>query len=419
MSSIMPNLIRKAGLAAAVAASVVATFCAREAVAQDHDARERALVDAYDASGVALFKEFSAKPGNIVFSPYSIGTAMAMVLAGARGDTERETAAVLKQTLGRDQIADANGTVRATLMSDDKSGAKSPPSVSLLIANALMLGPRGDLVSDDYTALLKDKYDAEIFKNAGLDAINGWVNRKTQGNIDRIIDRLDPNNVATLLDAVYFKAKWAAPFRKERTAGARFDLSPGQHADVPTMHQSDDMAIATRAGYRAIRLPYAIGSLGMIILLPDAIDGAAPLAQRLDAREWAEVAAALHDPANEKFVDLALPRFKTKFGAELAPLFARQGMIRALDPKLADFSGISGKPPSQAPLFISSIVHRAMIDVMEEGTEAAAVTGVGVAKASVVRRPSETFRVDHPFLFAITDDATGAILFQGRITDPR
>ena len=419
-------------------ASFIASSCI-EANAQALGPQERTLVEAYNASGTALFKDFAAKPGNIVFSPYSIGTAMAMALQGARGENGRQMAGVFKQTLPREEIAEANATVRAALQSYDKSGAKCPgglkpsdancqgvPSASLLIANALMLGPRGELVSGEYAGLLKDKYGADIFKNAGVDEINNWVNRATQGKIDRIVDRVDPNNVATLLDAVYFNAKWAARFHKGATIAERFNLNVRAHMDVPTMHLQADFAITPRLGnrvaqpasYRAIRLPYEVGSLGMIILLPDAVDGAALIAQHIDAREWAEIAATLRDPANEKFIDHVLPRFKTKFTADLASPFTQQGMVRAFDPKLADFSGISGKPPTQVPLFISAIAHRAMIDVMEDGTEATAATSVAVAVASV-RRPSETFRIDHPFLFALMDDASGAILFQGRITDPK
>lgn len=450
-------MLRQAGIIAATVAVLVNGALAQERSSQDGP---RALVAAYNASGVALFKEFSFKPGNIVFSPYSIGTAMAMVLAGARGSTESEMASVLKQNLTPAQIADANQAVRATLSGYDKSGASPqcrgglkfngkrcegapdangycpvpggregalcvgpplmPPSASLLIANALMLTGNGDLVSSDYATLLKEKYGADIFKNAALDDINGWVKSRTQGKIDRIVDKLDPKTIAAVLNAVYFRANWATRFAKEQTKDERFNPSRQKSANVPTMHLQAHLAVATRAGYRAIRLPYEIGTLAMIVLLPSEIDGAAKLVQRLDANEWAEVAGILRAPASIKLVDLTLPRFKTEFRADLVSSFSKQGMRRAFDGKFADFGGISGRPPSQVPLFISAIAHRAVIDVMEAGTEAAAATGVVMA-VSAVRRPEEpvTFRVDHPFLFALVDDESGAILFQGRIADPR
>ncbi len=445
----------------AIAAAVVATLTAGGAAAQPAQAAQddaHALVAAYNASGVELFRQFAAKPGNIVFSPYSIGTAMAMALAGARGENAREMARVLQQSLPRGRIDAANGAVRAKLAAYDRTGATPrcpgdlqlsgdhcegapdtrgfcafpgrrqgdicvvapihPPSATLMVANALMLARRADVVADDYVTLLNDKYGAEVFKNAGLAEVNGWVDRKTRGKIDRILDRLDANAAAVILDAVYFKAKWATRFRKEATGGEFFSLSRRHKAKVPTMHLHAHLAVAARPGYRAIRLPYEVDALGMIILVPDEIEGATLLAQRFDAREWTDVAAALRLPENEKLVDLALPRFKASFRADLAASFARQGMARAFDLKRADFSGITGQPPSQVPLAISSIVHRAVIDVMEDGTEAAAATAV-VMPAGAAPRQALAFNVDRPFLFALVDDASGATLFAGRVVDPR
>jgi serpin B len=130
---------------------------------------------------------------------------------------------------------------------------------------------------------------------------------------------------------------------------------------------------------------------------------------------------ALHAPGAVKATDLALPRFKANFNADLVSPFSAGGMSRAFDPKRSDFSGMTGRPASQVPVAIGSIVHRAVIDVMEDGTEAAAATAISVVATSARRPPEEkqVFHVDRPFLFAIIDDASGTILFQGRIVDPR
>jgi serine protease inhibitor len=373
------------------------------------------LIQAYNASGEALFRAFG--PGNVAFSPYSIGTAMAMALAGARGETEREMITALEHRLSRPQIDAANATVRSILDGYDRSAAPSNhvPSVRLAVANALMLARFGDFVSSAYEALLEDSYAAEVFRNATLDDVNEWVSRKTEGKIDRMLDQLDRDSAAVLLNAVYFKAMWASVFDEDATGDEAFNLTPAQKVLVPMMRQVETFNCVTRMGYRAIRLPYEVDALGMIIVLPDAIDGDV----RLDAGELLKLLADLRSPGESREVALAMPRFKVSFKAELVKLFRQAGMVRAFEEEEADFSGMTGLPPSEAPLAISEIVHRAVIDVMEGGTEAAAATAITVRAAGIPAQQPERFRVDRPFLFYVVDDASGAVLFQGRIVDPR
>jgi serpin B len=259
-----------------------------------------------------------------------------------------------------------------------------------------------------------------VFQNAGLDDVNGWVKRKTEGKIEQILGRLDPSSPAVILNAVYFKAKWTVPFVQAETRKESFSLARQKQVSVPMMRRKLSYALVTRPGYRAIRLPYEVAPLGMVIVLPNEIDGLDAVSRRLDGNEWASLAAALHAPGAATPVDLALPRFKASFEANLAPLFREAGMTRAFDLKQADFSGMTGRPPAQVPLAIGAVVHRAVIDVIEDGTEAAAATAVAMVSASIRQQPNEQpFHVDRPFLFAILDDASGAILFQGRIFDPR
>jgi serpin B len=416
----------------------------------------RALTAAYNASGHDLFTAFGGAPGNIVFSPYSIGTAMAMVLSGARGETARETAAVLRQSLAPAAVDAANARLLGILDGYDKSGepvacpspamhfngseceaplpengacpagyrqeqrciapGRRPPSAALKAANALMLlKPNGDLVSTAYAARLEQDYRAQVFRGADLATINGWVDRQTAGKIDRILDEIDPDQPAVILNAVYFKAAWAAPFMPRATRDDDFKLTPTASVKVPTMHRIGSFQTAVRAGFRAIRLPYSVRSLAMVIVLPDVVGGADRLATDLDA---GALTALFVDMKQWQDVDLALPRFKAAYKAELGKLFRRAGMRRAFDARIADFSGMTGQPPARAPLAISGVMHRAVIDVTEEGTEAAAATAVSMVAASA-RMHVEPFVVDRPFLFYVVDDATGAILFEGRISDPR
>jgi serpin B len=170
-----------------------------------------------------------------------------------------------------------------------------------------------------------------------------------------------------------------------------------------------------------VRLNYQIPELGLVVVLPDDIEGADAVAKRLGANELAELFTALRDGKAQKPVALALPRFKSEFKADLVGPFRQAGMQKAFDQKAADFSGMTGRPVAQERLYIGRIAHRAVIEVAEENTEAAAATAVVVRPTAIPALPAtpEPFRVDRPFLFYLVDDATGAILFEGRIADPR
>jgi serpin B len=445
--------------------AIVALFLAQAAAsqgfapaarAQETDrAPVRALTAAYNASAHDLFTAFAAKPGNIVFSPYSIGTAMAMVLAGARGETESEMARVLRHTIPRAAIDQANASVLATLNGYDSGAApvtcpagmrfngtdceappaangncpggyrqgdrcvapgRKPPSAALKAANALMLlKPKGDMIAPAYVGLLERDYRAQVFRGAGLDEINRWVDRQTAGKIDKILDAIDPDTPAVILNAVYFMAAWLSPFSKNATRDGDFWLTRSSKVAVPMMHRVGQSKIVAGSDYRAIRLPYSIPVLSMIVVVPNEIAATDRIAGSLDAS-----ALAAQFKATDQFAEIALvlPRFKAGFKAKLGELFQNAGLRRAFDRNLADFSGMTDRPPREAPLAIDDIVHRAIIDVTEEGTEAAAATAIAMVTASAAR-PSEPFVVDRPFLFYLVDEATGAILFEGRISDPR
>jgi serpin B len=414
----------------------------------------QALTRAYNASAQALFKDFAAGPGNIVFSPYSIGTAMAMALAGARGETEREMIATLQHSLARGPINDANARAIAVLNGYDKSetppscpttmqlagercegkptvkgfcpfGAtqsgdicvarpRFPASAKLLVANALMVA--GGDVAKDYSALLRDRYAAEVFERAGLATVNGWVRQRTEGKIERILEKMSD---VVLVNAVYFKSRWATVFDPKHTRPEFFSLTRSRQEMVPTMLQRINHAVVSREGYRAIRLPYAVRSLAMVIVLPNEVDGLGDVAQRLDHDELAQMLTALRKESVRPVI-LMLPRFKTEYSTDLKGAFQKAGMTRPFDRSRADFSGLTGVPPQTAPTFIDQIIHKAVIEVSEEATEAAASTAVGIQITSVAPRVEPLqFRVDRPFLYYLVDNTTGAVLFQGRVLDPR
>jgi serpin B len=186
------------------------------------------------------------------------------------------------------------------------------------------------------------------------------------------------------------------------------------------MLQRTNHVVVSREGYRAIRLPYAVRSLAMVIALPNEVDGVGDVARRLDHDELAQMLAALRKEVPRPVV-LTLPRFKTEYGANLKGVFQKLGMTLPFDGGRSDFSGLTGQSPQLAPTYIDQIVHKAVIEVSEESTEAAAATSIGIRITSVAPKPVEPlqFRVDRPFLYYLVDDTTGAVLFQGRVVDPR
>jgi serpin B len=360
---------------------------------------------------------------------------------------------VLQQSLGRARINDANASAIATLNGYDKSAVpptcppgmqfadgrcegkptaggicpfpasrngeicvatpRFPPSAKLLVANALMLA--GGHVAKDYAALLKNRYRAEVFQRASLETVNDWVRQRTEGKIEKILERMSD---VVLVNAIYFKSRWAVVFDKKLTKPEFFSLTRSRQEMVPTMLQRTNHAVVSREGYRAIRLPYAVRSLALVVALPNEVDGLNDVARRLDRDELAQMLAALRKERARPVV-LMLPRFKAQYTANLKDVFQKAGMTLPFDARRSDFSGLTGVSPQAAPTAIDQIVHRAVIEVSEEATEAAAATAIGIRVTSAMPAQPLQFRVDRPFLYYLVDDATGAVLFQGRVLDPR
>ena len=287
------------------------------------------------------------------------------------------------------------------------------PSAKLVVANALMIA--GANVSPDYAALLKDKYAAELFHRASLDTVNGWVKNKTEGKIERILDKMSD---VMLVNAVYFKSRWALVFNKSATIDEFFSLSRTRQELVPMMQQraSTRRASATATGPSACLMRCARSPWWSCCQMRWTASGRS---RPGSIRQNSALLTVLRAPAPRP-VALSLPRFKAEFSAELTGLFQDAGMRLAFDPRRADFSFLTGVPPAKASTAIEQIAHRAVIEVAEEATEAAAATAVAISPARHAK-PVEPirFRIDRPFLYFIVDDTTGSVLFQGRIVDPR
>jgi serpin B len=376
---------------------------------------EDVLVAAYNATGERLFQDLAQAPGNIVLSPYSIGSALSMVLAGARGQTATAIGDTLSLHLSPTDLANANESLIADLKT---AGGKE--SVTLNSANALIEVKSG-IVGADYRALLQRSYGAEAF-SGDLDAINRWVAEKTSNKIPHILDNLPDGTGFVLANAAYFKGFWQYPFDKRATEDGTFHLSALKAVQVPMMHDEDNFALIKGAGYKAIRLPYRSdnGCFGMIVVLPDTTNGLPALVTKLGPQQLASLLADLN-AASITDVRLQVPHFHGDFQKNLAEALQKAGMAAAFDGKKADFRGMTGAPPAPQ-VAVADVIHSAVIDVNEESSEAAAATVAPMAVTAMAPQYQpvpEPFIVDRPFLFFIVDRQTGAVLFQGRISDPR
>ena len=386
-----------------IAAFFVPGASSGTAVASAPPAQET-LVQGNTAFAVELYRELGTKEGNLFFSPYSVSSALGMTYAGARGNTEKEMKDVLHFPLDQADLHPAFKKLKRKLNATaQKSGQK------LNIANALVL--TGGDVSREFKNILKDDYDAEIF-NGGLAAINGWVKKKTEGKIEKILEELDVNSVCVLLNAIYFKGTWASPFEKNRTQDAPFKVSSSKRVTIPLMYQKDKFKILTEPDFQMVDIPYQGQNLSMVVLLPRAVEGLAGLEKQLSIQNLTGWLAKL-DAGDAEEIRLYLPKFKLETGYDLVAPCMKMGMKDAFELSRADFSGMGWRKGS---LYISQIKHKAVVEVNEEGTEAAAATAVEMATKSMPFNPE--FRADHPFFFMIRDRLSGTILFMGRMVDP-
>lgn len=355
---------------------------------------------------VKLYQELGASKGNLFFSPHSVSTALGMTYAGARGNTAEEMKAALEFPTDTVRLHPAFRSLNQEIGANARRTGQK-----LTIANGLVLA--GGDVGKPFKALLRENYDAELFAGR-LEKINEWVRAKTEGKIDRILETLDPNSVCVILNAVYFKGAWDRRFEAEATHEAPFHLSPTEAVQVPLMVQRSPYRLLAKPDFQAISMPYQGNAFSMILFLPQEVDGLDGLEKRLTPESLMRWLEEL-DGAPARETELFLPKFKLETGYELIPPCRAMGMQDAFDASgKADFRGM-GWPLGD--LWISRIRHKAFVEVNEEGTEAAAATAVAMVTKALPGGP--VFRADHPFLFLIRDNATGAILFLGRMADPR
>jgi serpin B len=399
--------------------TLVASHVARSSAPPD---AASIAAQAANAFGLDLYLRLALVGGNIVISPPSIVLALAMARAGAHGATADEMDVVLR-SIGSDDSAPALNALEAALASRSttvRDDAGNDLDVTLRIANA-PFAQRGMSIEPGYLDALASRFGAGLRivdyradPEGARGHINGWVSEQTERRIPELLapGTIDALTRLALVNAVYLKAPWANPFAVETTRSAPFTTADGATVQVPFMSLSESVAYAEGSAsdggaWHAVELPYLGGSLALTVIVPDHL---AAFESALTPGRLASVVGALRP----RPVILALPKFRAETRADLGDLLGAMGMRLAFDPTRADFSGIT----TGEALYVSRVVHQANIDVDEAGTEAAAATAVVMRATGALADAPVTLRVDRPFLFALRDVPTGAVVFLGRVSDP-
>ncbi|OFW59562.1 MAG: hypothetical protein A2W01_06550, partial [Candidatus Solincola sediminis] len=354
----------------------------------------------------ALFRSIVSEDQNknVVLSPISAKIALVMAYNGASGEAKEAMAKVLQlEGLDLDQIDTTYHDLIASLEHAD-------PKVELEIANSLWANNVDFL--PDFLARCRGYFDASLDEGDFCDphtieAINAWVSEKTKGKIGKIVEKLTREDLFILLNAVYFSGKWQKAFDPEETTDQDFRLTDGSTKKVPTMRRKAEFPYFENEDFQAVRLPYGDGRLGMSILLPKEGKDLNALIENINIRDWSLWMNSLKNREGH----VGMPRFKVEYSKELSDSLISIGMRQAfeINPELEDsaFGGMA----AMDGLVMKRVIQKTHIDVNEEGTEAAAVTGFVIGVASVPPDDSFIMNIDRPFLFAITDSATQAILF--------
>jgi serpin B len=372
---------------------------------------EKSLVEANTRFAFKLFAQLAQQERgkNIFISPTSVFLALAMVYNGAAGETQRGMTDALGLTgLSLDTVNRTGAELLRSLRSID-------PQVRLVVANSLW-GRQGITFDREFLRRCHEFYAAEIetldFADPrALAAINGWVRKHTNGKIEKILDQINRDILLVLLNAIYFKGDWQTAFDERLTSDQPFMLTNDGRKMVPMMRRSGTWSFFSDGLLAGISMPYGSGRLQMDLFLPDDQDSLESLLGRLNVTNWSSWLSRFRRADGT----LMMPRFKLEYETQLNHVLVALGMERAFDGRRADFSGIS----QTGPLVIDEVKHKSYVEVNEEGTEAAAVTAVGVRVTGLVMQERRfTMVVDHPFFFTIRDNQSGVILFMGAIVEP-
>ncbi|HWB14183.1 MAG TPA: serpin family protein [Pirellulales bacterium] len=371
----------------------------------------RQAAQSSNAFAFDLYAQLRRQDGNLFYSPASISTALAMTYAGAAGGTGRQMAEVLHFDQADEPLHSGFGTLGRLLNAQNRG-------VRLQMANRIW-GAKGYPFSPDFLAATREHYGADLLQlnfaqpEPSRQTINRWVEQQTAGKIQNLVPpgAVGPDTRLVLTNAIYFHGAWQDEFWKNATRPAPFRRTETEQRRIPLMHRSGHFGYSETKDVQVLTLPYVGGELSMVIMLPKEIAGLEKLESQLTAKNL----DAWISSQDSKLVQVFLPKFKVTSQFSLAQTLRSMGMELAFSGE-ADFSRMS----SAEDLMLSEVIHKAFVDVNEEGTEAAAATAVIAPKAAAVREPEKPveFRADHPFVFLIRDNRTQAVLFLGRLLDP-
>lgn len=357
----------------------------------------------------------AAKDDNFFSSPCSMSIALAMTYAGARGDTEAQMAKTLHFTLPPARLHAAFGALDRALASRGDKEVESGSAFKLNVLNNLW-GERGHRFLDTYLDLLAENYGAGLSlldfasdPEGSRAKINEWVKNATESRIPELVpsSAIDRSTVLVLTNAIYFNASWSAPFNPKDTRDASFAKLDGSSTTAHFMHQSKEHRYAEGEGWQALELRYVGDDVSMLFILP-----ASGTFQQFRSTFDEKKLAAIDDAIGSRLVDLTIPKFSFRTELGVKSTLKALGMKDAFEGGLADFSAMDGT----RDLFIQDVVHQAFVALDEKGTEAAAATAVSVGRTSMPQRA--TFTANRPFLIAIRDRPTGALLFVGQVVSP-
>ena len=372
------------------------------------------LVSSINEFSLALYRVFSSEnpADNMFFSPFSISAALAMTYVGASGNTKTEMAEVLKLTLSD---MDTHKAFHDLLSDIERKGK----GYILNVANALW-GDKGYNFLPLFLNTIKKYYNGGFYE-VGFHSnpekarvkINDWVEKKTREKIKNLLPSgsITPLTRLVITNAIYFKGKWATEFNKKATKPMPFYLTSNDEIEVPMMYQKGKFKYIEEKGkFQMLEIPYEGKTLSMAIILPAKNYGLAEIEKNIT---WTQIEKELMLMRTRK-VEVYLPKFKMEKKYSLTDSLKNLGMEDAFNPDTADFSKMEPK----RELYITNVFHKAYIDVNEQGTEAAAATGVIIATRAMVPAKTPIFKADHPFLFMIIHNKTGAILFTGKLSNP-
>jgi len=370
---------------------------------------DRSLVDANTRFAFNIFAGLASedKDQNIFISPLSILLALAMTYNGAVGDTSLAMADAMEFSgMDLEELNRGFGDLMVSILNADSD-------VEMSIANSIWQRMDFD-AKEAFIDINKKYYSSEVKKldfsdPKAVDTINSWISDATREKITKMLTEIPGDVIMYLINAIYFKGDWTYPFEEAATYDDDFYLAGGGTKKVPMMNIHEHFDYGKGDDHAVIRLPYGQEKFAMYIVLPDEGVDIDSIVEGMDEERWDQITGSLSDSD----VILSMPKYKMEYGVKLLnDVLTDMGMGIAFDMR-ADFSNIS------EGIFISRVMHKAVIEVNEKGSEAAAVTVVEMAESAMPVEEIVEFRVNRPFIFTISDDRTGAILFMGKVMDPQ